>query len=159
VVLPLPLLSILVGESRLLISWCAGHRCIMVGSDKDRGRSRRPGVKDRGWLSTGRVLGGRRSGGRVTLCVVCTMHKETRSVSFLVEPQNQDRWFISDLTSKPLGRISRFGHQNRYLRFGDLGLKITATVYCFVPQNQTSYGLSVAPHNRWKDEDGTGHAS
>jgi hypothetical protein len=25
-----------------------------------------------------------RSGGQVTLCAVCTMHKETKSVSFLV---------------------------------------------------------------------------
>jgi hypothetical protein len=32
---------------------------IMAGSDKDHGRSRRPGVEDRGWSSTGRVLGGR----------------------------------------------------------------------------------------------------
>jgi hypothetical protein len=38
------------GESRLLISWCAGGRCGMVCSDEDRGRSRRPGVEDRGWL-------------------------------------------------------------------------------------------------------------
>jgi hypothetical protein len=30
-----------------------------------------------------------RSGGRMTPCVVCTMHKETSSTSFLVEPQNQ----------------------------------------------------------------------
>jgi hypothetical protein len=29
-----------------------------------------------------------RSRGRVTPFVVCTMHVETRSVSFLVEPQN-----------------------------------------------------------------------
>jgi hypothetical protein len=29
------------------------------------------------------------------LCVVCTMHEETRSVGFLVEPQNQGRWFVS----------------------------------------------------------------
>jgi hypothetical protein len=27
--------------------------------------------------------------GRVALCVVCTMHVETRSAGFLVEPQNQ----------------------------------------------------------------------
>jgi hypothetical protein len=33
-----------------------------------------------------------RSRGRVTLCVVCAVHKETRSVSFLVWPQNQARW-------------------------------------------------------------------
>jgi hypothetical protein len=30
-----------------------------------------------------------RSRGRVTLCAVCTGHVETRSTSFLVEPQNQ----------------------------------------------------------------------
>jgi hypothetical protein len=29
--------------------------------------------------------------GRVTLCAVCTMHKETRSAGFLVHPQNQGR--------------------------------------------------------------------
>jgi hypothetical protein len=31
----------------------------MAGSDEDRGRSRRPGTKDRGWSSTGRLLSGR----------------------------------------------------------------------------------------------------
>jgi hypothetical protein len=35
-----------------------------------------------------------RSRGQVTLCAVCTMHKETRSVSFFVQPQNQGRWFL-----------------------------------------------------------------
>jgi hypothetical protein len=34
----------------------------MVGNDKDRGRSRRPSVEDRGWSSIGRVLGGRAIG-------------------------------------------------------------------------------------------------
>jgi hypothetical protein len=38
-------------------------------------------------------------GGRVTSCVVYTVHVETRSVYFLVEPQNQGRWFVSGLTS------------------------------------------------------------
>jgi hypothetical protein len=33
-----------------------------VGNDKDRGRSRRPSVEDRGWSSIGRVLGGRAIG-------------------------------------------------------------------------------------------------
>jgi hypothetical protein len=37
------------GESCLLVSWCAGGRCGMACSDKDHGRSRRPGVEDRGW--------------------------------------------------------------------------------------------------------------
>jgi hypothetical protein len=38
------------GESRLLISWCAGDMCGMACSDEDRGRTRRPGAEDRGWL-------------------------------------------------------------------------------------------------------------
>jgi hypothetical protein len=32
-----------------------------------------------------------RSGGRVTLCVIYTVHVKTRSANFLVEPQNKGR--------------------------------------------------------------------
>jgi hypothetical protein len=61
------------GESRLLVSWCVGHRCDMVGSDEDRGRSRRPGAENRGWSSIGWVLSGQtieRLGD-----VVCGLHR------------------------------------------------------------------------------------
>jgi hypothetical protein len=34
----------------------------MVGSDEDRGRSRRPGANDWGWSDTGRVLDGQTIG-------------------------------------------------------------------------------------------------
>jgi hypothetical protein len=143
----------------------------------------------------------------VTLCAVCTVHEETRSLSFLVESQNQGRRFVSglalkplrrfvssfapkplgrfvcDLTSKPLRRflpvrpqnqwrrflpirpqnqwwrVSRFGAQNRQLQFGDLDLKITATIFWFVTQNQAGYGLTIASQNRWEDVDGAGHVS
>jgi hypothetical protein len=57
-----------------------------------------------------------------------------------------------------VARVFRFGPQNRHLRFGELGLKITATVSWFVPQNHAGLGLSIAPQNRWR-EDGTGYAS
>jgi hypothetical protein len=56
----------------LLDSWCAGGRCGMVCSDKDRGKSRRPGGDDRDGC-IGRVLGGRaieRLGG-----TVCGLHR------------------------------------------------------------------------------------
>jgi hypothetical protein len=56
----------------LLVSWCVGDRCDMVGSDEDLGRSMRLGVEDRGWSSTGQVLSGRtigRSGD-----AVCVLH-------------------------------------------------------------------------------------
>jgi hypothetical protein len=46
-----------------------------------------------------------RSEGRMTSCAVCTVHKEMRSTCFLVEPQNQGGWIVSDLTSKPLGQF------------------------------------------------------
>jgi hypothetical protein len=36
------------GESRLLVSWCAGDRCGMTCSDEDHDRSRRPSAEDRG---------------------------------------------------------------------------------------------------------------
>jgi hypothetical protein len=51
----------------------------------------------------------------------------------------------------------RFVSQNRQLRFGDLGLKITATVSCFGPQNHVDDDLSVVPQNR-REGDGVGHA-
>jgi hypothetical protein len=54
--------------------------------------------------------------------------------------------------------ISRFWPQNQQLRFGDLGLKIIATVSCFGPQNQAGFGLSVAPQNRRREVD-AGHVS
>jgi hypothetical protein len=47
-----------------------------------------------------------RSRGRVTLCAVCTVHVEMRSVGFFVEPQNQGLRFVSGLASKSLGRFS-----------------------------------------------------
>jgi hypothetical protein len=38
-----------------------------------------------------------RSGGRVMLCAVCTVHEVTRNTDFLVESQNQGRRFVSDI--------------------------------------------------------------
>jgi hypothetical protein len=82
-------LSILYGESCLLVSWYVGDRCDMTDSDEDCGRSRRPSVEDRdGQAQAGYSVAGR-SRGRVMLCVVYTVHKETRSVRFFVEPQNK----------------------------------------------------------------------
>jgi hypothetical protein len=45
----------------------------MVGSNEDRGRSRRPGAEDRGWSSTGRELGGRTIGKPGD--AVCGLHR------------------------------------------------------------------------------------
>jgi hypothetical protein len=50
---------------------------------------------------------------------------------------------FSGLALKPVARVFRFVPQNRQLRFGDLGLKITAMVCWFVSQNQAGFSLSV----------------
>jgi hypothetical protein len=55
------------GESRLLVSWCAGGRGDMACSDEDRGRSRRPSAEDRVAQVGYSVVG--RSGG-----AVCGLH-------------------------------------------------------------------------------------
>jgi hypothetical protein len=107
---------VLFGESCLLVSWCAGSKCGMACSDKDHDRSRKPGAEDRD-DRTGRILDGRaieRSGG-----AVCGLHRAhgDESVGFLVEPQNQGRWFISGLASKPLGQFFPVWTQNWWRRF------------------------------------------
>jgi hypothetical protein len=67
----------------LLVSWCVGDRCDMMGNNKDHGRSRRPGAEDRGWSSTSRIFSGQtieRSGD-----IVCDLHraKGMRNAGFL----------------------------------------------------------------------------
>jgi hypothetical protein len=55
-----------------------------MGSNEDRGRSRRPGAEDRDGQAQVEYSMAGRSRGRVTLCAVCTVHKETMSaVSWL----------------------------------------------------------------------------
>jgi hypothetical protein len=44
-----PFIFVSFGESRLLVSWCAGGWCGTTCSDENRGRSRRPGAEDQGW--------------------------------------------------------------------------------------------------------------
>jgi hypothetical protein len=141
-------LSILYGDSCLLVSWCAGDRCDMAGSDENHGKSRRDSAEDWGWSSQVGNSVPARSRGRVTLCVVCTMHKEMRSAGFLVRPQNKGRRFLPVWPQNRWLRVSRFGPQNWQLRFGDMDIKIITTVSWFRPQNQAGYGLLAAPQNQ-----------
>jgi hypothetical protein len=78
----------------------------------------------------------------MTLCAVYTMHKETRSVGFLVQPQNQGRFIsglasksvmivFSDLASKPVAMVSP-----------DLTSK-PVVIFLAEPQNQGGGGFPV----------------
>jgi hypothetical protein len=80
-----------------------------------------------------------RSRGRVAPCAVCTVHVETRSSCFLVEPQNQGRRFVSGLASKPLGWFLAVWHQNLLRQF--------SLVW---PQNQWQWFSPVWPQNWWR---------
>jgi hypothetical protein len=42
---------------------------------------------------------------QVALCAICTVHEETRSMSFLIELQNQGRRFVNGVDSKSLRRF------------------------------------------------------
>jgi hypothetical protein len=78
----------------------------------------------------------------VVPCAVCTVHVETRSACFLVEPENQGRRFVSGLTSKnhsdgfssvwaskPLVTVCEwFGLKTTRTVFTDLASKSVATV-------------------------------
>jgi hypothetical protein len=114
----------LCGESCLLVSWCVSDRCDMMGNDEDWGRSRRPGVEDRGWSIIGRVLGGwtiERSGG-----VMCSLYHAQRDEerNFLpVWPQN---WWL---------RFLWFGLKTTRSSFLIWASKPSVVVWWFDPQN------------------------
>jgi hypothetical protein len=57
-----------------------------------------------------------------------------------------------------VAQVSRFGSQNRHIRFSDLCLKISTMFSWFGTQNQADFGLSVVSQNR-RIEDNAGHAS
>jgi hypothetical protein len=62
-------------------------------------------------------------------CVVCTMHKEMRSVGFLVEPQNQGRWFLGlDLKTGSSGLVIWTSKLPR--RFFGLNIKTKRALIC-----------------------------
>jgi hypothetical protein len=70
------------------------------------------------------------------LCAVYTVHKETRSMGFLVEPQNHGWRFVSSLASKPWLTVCQwFGLKTTGTGFPVWATKPAATVWWFMPQN------------------------
>jgi hypothetical protein len=82
--------------------------------------------------------------------------KTTRTVFFGLASKLVVTVF-SGLALKSVVRVSQFEPQNRQLRVGNLGIKITTIISWFVPQNKAVFNLSVTPQNR-RREDGAGHA-
>jgi hypothetical protein len=77
-----------------------------------------------------------RSRGRVAPCAVCTVHVETRSADFLVEPQNQGRTVSSGLGSKHAATV-----------FSSLASKLVVTVSPSLA-SKPAVGFLVEPQNK-----------
>jgi hypothetical protein len=77
----------------------------------------------------------------VAPCAVYTVHMETWSASFVVDPQNQDRWFVSDLASKPMGWFSPVWPHNRWQWFLRFSLNTSGDGFLVEPQNQGGGGF------------------
>jgi hypothetical protein len=117
----------------LLVSWCVGDRCDMAGSDKDRGRSRRPGAEDRGWSSTCWALGDRTI--RRSSDMVCSLyHAQGDEESGFLNSAPKPRSTVSPgLASKPVATILLVWPQNYSLGFPGLGLKTGSCGLVFWP--------------------------
>jgi hypothetical protein len=67
--------------------------------------------------------------GRMASCAICIVPVETRNASFLVEPQNQGRRFVSSLASKPATTVfSGLVSKPVTTVFSNLTSKLVATV-------------------------------
>jgi hypothetical protein len=107
----------------------------MAGSDEDRGRSRRLGADDRGWSSTGRILGDQRI--KKSSDTMCNLHRaqgddERRFLGLASKPRSTVSPSLASkpvatvspgLTSKPVVVVLVVWPQNHSLEFPDLGLK------------------------------------
>jgi hypothetical protein len=147
-------------ESRLLVSWCAGDKCSMSGSDNVCGRSRRPDAKHRRWSSTCQVLDDRtigRSGDAVCGLYRTQGDEEHEFLDWALKPRSTVcQWFdlktietvcqwlclkttkmVSlGLALKPVATISSdFVSKTVASGFPNWASKPAATVWWFGPQN------------------------
>jgi hypothetical protein len=118
-----------IGESRLLVSWCASGRCGMTCSDEDHGRSRRPGAEDRGWShrSNTRWTGDREVVWRCIRFAPCTWRRGAR-VSWLSLKTKVDSLLV----------VWPQNYWNGFLRFG---LKTVGDGFLVELQNQGAGGF------------------
>jgi hypothetical protein len=116
----------------------------MAFSDENHGRSRRPGVEDRGWSHRSDT---RWPGGWVAPCAVYTWHVETRSTSFFIEPQNQGRRFVSGLSLNTRTVFASLASKPVATVFSSLALKLVAMVSPGLA-SKLEVGFLVEPYNQ-----------
>jgi hypothetical protein len=129
------------GKSCLLVLWCVGDRCGKVGSDVDRGKSRRLSTDDRRWSSTGRVLDGRMI--EKSDDVVCGLYRaqENEEHRFLGwAPKPKLTGFLV-WASKPAAAVWWFGPQNHHDNFLVWALKLSGLQFI---------GCATKPTGGWR---------
>jgi hypothetical protein len=109
----------------------------MMGNDEDRGRSRRLGTEDRGWSSTGRVLGGRMI--KRSDDVVCGLH----------HAQGYEEHGFPSLASKPVATVPVVWPQNHSLGFSCLGLKTDSCGLVIWPTKSPRRFLGLGLKTKW----------
>jgi hypothetical protein len=85
----------------------------------------------------------RQSRGQVTLCVVCTMHEETRSPGFLVEPQTKVYGLSVVWPQNHWNGFSRFGLKTGGDSFSQFGLKTGGYGFLSLGLKTGNYGLEI----------------
>jgi hypothetical protein len=95
----------------------------MVGSDVDRGRSRRLDAEDQRWSSTGQVLSGQTIERSVD--AMCGLHcaRGEKECRFLGSASKLRSTISLSLASKPVTTVLVVWPQNHSLGFSGLGLK------------------------------------
>jgi hypothetical protein len=101
----------------------------MAGSNEDRGKSRRLGAEGWGWSSTGGVLGGRMI--KRSDDAMCGLyHAQGDEEREFLGLASKLRLTVSPgFVSKLVAMVSWFGPENQGRWFGDLGFKITTSVF------------------------------
>jgi hypothetical protein len=101
----------------------------MAGSNEDRGKSRRLGAEGWGWSSTGGVLGGRMI--KRSDDAMCGLyHAQGDEEREFLGLASKLRLMVSPgFVSKLVAMVSWFGPENQGRWFGDLGFKITTSVF------------------------------
>jgi hypothetical protein len=122
----------------------------MEGNDEDRDRSRRLGVEDRGWSSTGRVLGGwmiERLGD-----TVCHLHhaQGDGERGFLGSASKPRLVASPGLASKPVDMVLVLWPQNHSLGFPGLGLKTGSCGLVISPTKSSRRFLGLGLKTKWR---------
>jgi hypothetical protein len=122
----------------------------MAGSDKDLGRSRRPGAEDRGWSSTDRVLDGQTI--KRLSDAVCSLYRAhgDEECGFLGSASKSRSSFSPGLASKPVATVLVVWTQNYSLVFPSLCIKTDSCSFVIWPTKSPRRFFGLNLKTKWE---------